>query len=231
MWPKVAEGDFWVRHIEPARMRERVEAPEGAALTAEKAAMRARQARRRFELSLAAGRDAAGAARDHLLASFAFGPDQVIAAYWPLVAEFDARAMLRALHRRGHPCVLPVTGPRGSVLRFLRWNPETPLRLGRFGIPAPPGEGAEWRPEVLLVPLLAFDRRGHRLGWGGGYYDRTLRSLRADAGPRPLAIGVGFAGQEVARVPSGPNDAALDAIVSEAGAWRVASEDDCGGLS
>ena len=93
------------------------------------------------------------------------------------------------------------------------------MAAGAFGIPAPPPEAAEVVPEVLLVPLLAFDRAGHRVGWGAGFYDRTLETLRAARAI--IAIGVAFAVQEVDFVPHGPHDQPLDWIVTEAEAIRT----------
>ncbi len=187
----------------------------------EKARLREVQIRRRAALAAAADTEAAIRARDYLLADPSLSPGQVVSAYWPLVGEFDTREILRALHARGHVCALPVTGPRGSALVFRRWTPETALEIGRFRVATPPATAPEVRPQVLLVPLLAIDRRGLRLGYGGGYYDRTLAALRGDGGPGPVAIGIGFAGQEIVRVPAGPNDIALDGFVSDAGTWRV----------
>ena len=93
---------------------------------------------------------------------------------------------------------------------FRSWTPDAPLRPGRFGTLHP--EGPELRPHLVFVPLLAWDRRLNRLGYGGGYYDRTLAAL-----PDAVAIGVGFASQEVAAVPAGPYDVPLDGVLTEHG--------------
>ncbi|MFM2151396.1 MAG: hypothetical protein RLZZ187_3702 [Pseudomonadota bacterium] len=143
-------------------------------------------------------------------------PGAVVAGFWPIGQEIDIRPLLHALHDRGHPIALPVTPPRGNPLAFRRWRPGEELARGPMGT-RQPGEGAEaLTPAVLLVPLLAFDRRGHRLGYGGGYYDRTLAAL-----PGAMAIGVAHAAQELDEVPAGPEDARLDAIATEAGLIRV----------
>jgi 5-formyltetrahydrofolate cyclo-ligase len=106
-----------------------------------------------------------------------------------------------------------VTGP-GERLRFRLWTPESPMTDGGFGTRVP--AAGDWvEPAVLIVPLLAFDRRGFRLGYGGGFYDRTLAALRA-AGP-VTAIGFAFAAQEVPQVPTDATDQRLDLIVTEAG--------------
>jgi len=135
-------------------------------------------------------------------------PDAVVSGFWPLVGEIDIRPLLLALHARGHPIVLPVTPKHGLPLSFRLWQPGDPLVAERFGTMRPTGE--ERSPEFLLVPLLAFDRHGGRLGYGAGYYDRTLPLLT----PR-FALGCAFAAQEVPEVPMGPLDVLLDAVATE----------------
>jgi len=105
-------------------------------------------------------------------------------------------------------------------LEFRAWQPGEPLTAARFGVMEPAANQPLATPEVLLVPLLAFDRTRHRLGWGKGYYYRTLAALRAGE-PRVLAIGVAFAAQEVDRVPVGPGDQRLDAVVTELGVYAA----------
>ncbi len=147
---------------------------------------------------------------EHLLRSLPPPAGAVVAGYWPLAGEIDIRPLLLALAARGHRVALPVTPRRGLPLAFRQWRPDEALAPGRFGTMTP--AGPEIVPEVLLVPLLAFDRRGHRLGYGAGYYDRTLASL-----PAACAIGCAFAAQEVAEVPAGPYDVTLGAIATETG--------------
>ena len=136
--------------------------------------------------------------------------DAVIAGVWPLRGEPSLVPALAALHVRGHRVVLPETTPPGQSLVFRCWAPGTLLRPGRFGT-MHPGTAAA-RPDIVLVPLLAWDRSLARLGHGGGYYDRTLAAL-----PGALGIGYGLASQEVAAVPVGPHDVRLDAMVTERG--------------
>ena len=136
------------------------------------------------------------------------GAGAVVSGFWPLGDEIDIRPLLLALHARGHSIVLPVTPKRGLPLSFRLWQPGDTLIAERFGTMRPTGE--ERSPTFLLVPLLAFDRRGGRLGYGAGYYDRTLARLS----PR-FALGCAFAAQEVPEVPMGPGDVWLDAVVTE----------------
>ncbi len=134
----------------------------------------------------------------------------VVSGFWPMGDEIDIRPLLHALHARGHKIVLPVTPRRGEPLSFRLWRPGEVLVREKFGTMRPSGE--ELAPTFLLVPLLAFDRQGHRLGYGGGYYDRTLVSL-----PGAFALGCGYAAQEVDEVPAAPYDARLDAVATERG--------------
>jgi 5-formyltetrahydrofolate cyclo-ligase len=136
----------------------------------------------------------------------------VVAGFWPMGQEIDLRLLLHALHDRGHPIALPVTPPRGAPLSFRRWRPGDGLDRGPMGTRQPGPEAEVLKPDVLLVPLLAFDRRGYRLGYGGGYYDRTLAAL-----PGAVALGIAYAAQELDEVPAGPEDARLAAIATEAG--------------
>ncbi len=131
-----------------------------------------------------------------------------VAGVWPLPGELDLRPLLHALHIAGHKIVLPYTPPRGERLVFHVWEPGMAMLPGRFGTFWPDGPVAE--PDMLFVPLLAFDRAGRRLGYGGGYYDRTLAAL----GGRQ-AVGFGYAAQEVEAVPVEPHDRTMGAIVTE----------------
>ena len=116
----------------------------------------------------------------------------------------------------GRPVAVSAFVPiRGEPLRFRAWRPGDALRPGRFGTLEPPVEAAEVEPGVLFVPLAGFDRRGHRLGYGAGYYDGALARLRARG--RVLAVGIAFAEQEVEAVPAEPHDERLDALVTDAG--------------
>ena len=185
-----------------------------------------REARARRDAIADPDRPAASAAvRDRIAELAADGhlPRGAVGGYWPLGSELDARPALLHLKRLGRPVSLPVSGPRGTALVFREWDPEAPMASGRYGIQEPAEGRAVLRPSLLLVPLLAFDRSGHRLGYGAGYYDRTLDSLRAG---RPgagvvIAVGVAFAAQEMPAVPVDGHDERLDWIVTERETLRI----------
>ncbi|MGX9965668.1 5-formyltetrahydrofolate cyclo-ligase [Roseomonas sp. F4] len=148
----------------------------------------------------------------HLLRDCPPPPGAIVAGFWPMGAEIDIRPLLLALHEKGHRIALPVTPRRGNPLHFRAWAPGDTLAPGPMGTRHPGPEAPPLTPDWLLVPLLAFDRAGQRLGYGGGYYDRTLAAL-----PSATAIGVAYACQEVDEVPVGVDDAPLAAIVTEGG--------------
>jgi len=183
-----------------------------SSLPEEKRALRAAVRVRRGEAARA-GRDAAEALADGVLQAVRMPPRAVVAGYLPIRDEIDVGPLLRRLRARGHDVVLPVVVEPGVPLVFRRWQEDAPLAEGPFGTRQPAAGAPEMLPEVVILPMLAFDRRGYRLGYGGGYYDRTLALLRRR---RPvIAVGVAYAAQEVPAVPRGPHDQALDWIVTE----------------
>ncbi len=182
-------------------------APHSSASQALKAALRDRMRRLRAEQDPAA---AGARLAAHLLERLPPPAGAVVAGYWPLAGEIDIRPLLHALHERGHEIALPETPPVGAPLAFHRWRPGATLTEGPRRTFHPAQDPVV--PDILLVPLLAFDRAGHRLGYGAGYYDRTLAALSGRT-----AIGCGFATQEVEAVPAEAHDRRLDAIATEAG--------------
>ena len=149
----------------------------------------------------------------HALAAL---PAPVVAAFcWPIKHEPDVRGLLAAWARAGVRTALPVVVAEGQPLAFREWTPETPLAPDRYGIPTP--TTGEWlTPDLILLPLNGFDAAGYRLGYGGGYFDRTLAALA----PRPLAVGVGFEINRVDSIRPEAHDQRLDWIVTENGAFR-----------
>ena len=145
-----------------------------------------------------------------------------VSGFWPIGGEANVMPLLRSLGDRGLDMALPVVPKRGEPLLFRRWQPDDPMDSGPFGIAEPQAGAPAVEPDLLLVPLLAFDHAGGRLGYGGGYYDRTLTGLRARK--RILAVGVAYAAQACATVPCGDNDAPLDWVLTETAAIPVAPE-------
>lgn len=139
-----------------------------------------------------------------------FLPDALVGFYWPFKGEFDARPLVRRLHARGARFALPVVIEKAAPLIFRSWAPGEKLEPGIWQIPVPV-EDRRVEPDVLLVPLVGFDAAGYRLGYGGGYYDRTLAAFRR----RPLAVGVGFAVAELPTIHPQPHDIPMDLIVTE----------------
>ena len=174
----------------------------------DKATLRREAAARRAEAHATIDQHAAVERLDDELKPFA---GHAISFYMAMRSEIDPRpAMVRAVLRG--PVLLPVTR-RGQPLMFRQWQPGTPMLSDKFGCEFPDEAQETGTPEVLVVPLLAFDGVGHRLGYGGGYYDRTLAMLRA-GGP-VTAIGFAFAAQEVERLPATTWDQRLDGVVTE----------------
>lgn len=159
--------------------------------------------------------DWSAALRQHLLARWPTPPGRVIGFCWPIANEPDLRPVIEAWARTA-PIVaaLPVVVAPKHPLVFRPWHPGAAMVTDRYGIPTPAGSESI-QPEVLLIPLNAFDDAGYRIGYGGGYFDRTLAALT----PRPLSIGVGFEIGRLASIQPEPHDQRLDWIVTEAGSW------------
>ena len=143
----------------------------------------------------------------------------VISGFSPIGSEIDPLPLLAGLHEKGHESALPIVAANCEPLIFRRWAPGDEMVSGPFGVQEPLPSAREVVPDILLVPLLAFDRLGYRLGYGGGFYDRTLERLRANG--RRVAVGIAFAGQEVEAVPVSAYDQPLDWIVTEREAIEI----------
>jgi 5-formyltetrahydrofolate cyclo-ligase len=179
---------------------------------AEKAEMRAAAKARRAQAAKDAA-DAGKALSDEFCRSVRLRALTVVAGYLPIGDEINVRPLLRRLQGDGHRLALPRVVRSGGPLAFAAWTDGDPLGQGPFGTSQPTDEAAPVTPEVLIVPLLAFDRDGFRLGYGGGYYDRTLSALRTRRAI--LAVGVAFSAQEVPAVPHGAHDQRLDWVITE----------------
>jgi len=141
-----------------------------------------------------------------------------VSAYVAIGEEADAAPLLHALRALGHVIALPRVAGRGKPLDFHRFDAGDVLVPGGFGLSEPASDWPRIEPDILVVPLLAFDRRGYRIGYGAGFYDRTLAKLRAARDV--LAVGFAFAAQEFETVPHDENDQRLDWIVTESGARK-----------
>jgi 5-formyltetrahydrofolate cyclo-ligase len=137
----------------------------------------------------------------------------VVAGYSPIRSELDPTPLMQALAAQGVRLALPVITQRGQSLRFRVWHAGDRLLPGSLGILEPSPAAAEIVPDIVLVPLAAFDRTGHRIGYGAGHYDRTLAQLHKSKGF--AAVGLAFAGQEVATVPALQHDVPLDYVLTE----------------
>ncbi len=155
---------------------------------------------------------AGNAAARHLLGWLETLPDvRVISGYMPIHSELDILPAMQALHARGFHVAVPVIMAKAQPLRFRQWVPDTLMQRGAFGAMVPEA-GAWLRPDLLLCPMLAFDTTGQRMGYGGGFYDRTLAELA------PVrAMGFAYAAQQVASLPHEPTDMPLDGVITESG--------------
>lgn len=161
----------------------------------------------------AVGRAIAAALTDLLQARFGGMGGRVFSGYWPIKGEPNLRPVLEALHREGATVALPVVEVKAAPLVFRRWTPETRMVRGDWNIPVPPPEAEPVVPGIALAPLVGWTDDGYRLGYGGGYFDRTLAALQ----PRPFTIGIGFHAARLATIFPQPHDIPLDVIVTEAG--------------
>ncbi|MES2750915.1 MAG: 5-formyltetrahydrofolate cyclo-ligase [Pseudomonadota bacterium] len=139
----------------------------------------------------------------------------IVAGYSPINSEIDPFPLMQALAKKNAELALPVIIERNRPLIFRSWSPEEGLVRGQYGIFQPSSDEPEVDPDIVLVPLAAFDRAGHRIGYGRGYYDRTLQNLRAMK--RITVIGVAFAVQEIEVVPALAHDEQLDCVLTERG--------------
>lgn len=133
---------------------------------------------------------------------------QTIAGFWPIDNEPDVRKLLHSLYKKGYKIALPETPPKGDALSFRLWFPQVKMRVGRYKTLYPDTNRVQ--PDFIILPLLSFDRKGHRLGYGGGYYDRTLEKY-----PGIKTLGIAFSYQESASIPTEEFDQLLQVIVTE----------------
>jgi 5-formyltetrahydrofolate cyclo-ligase len=185
----------------------------GDPVTAAKRRLRREMIARRADLAQEAPRAAQALADQFAIADLS--PGLRVSAYAPMGSEIDPGPLLQRLAAKRAMILMPVVTTRGGVLSFREAGDPALYVPDAVGLPAPPPEALEAAPEFILAPLLAFDRSGGRLGYGGGYYDRTIAALRA--GPGVRVMGLAYEGQAVDAVPRAAHDQLLDAIATEIG--------------
>ena len=178
---------------------------------ASKADLRAAALAKRDALSDEQRADAAQALAKRKL-PFEIAPGMVVSGYSPIRNEIDPAPWMRKLAEAGARLALPAVLARGKSLAFRAWSPDDRLMLGPLGILEPSPAAAELVPDIMLVPLAAFDAAGHRIGYGAGHYDFTLAHLHRR---KTLAIGLAFAAQEIPAVPAAAHDVTLDLVLTE----------------
>jgi len=197
--------------------------PSPSVQSPEKAALRAHMRTARSGVHPLEAASAARAVRDRFLGAIEVPQNAIVAAYAAFGGELDPLPLLEALAAKGVALALPVVEAKGAPLVFRAWAPGAPLVPHRFGMAEPSRDAPAVVPDIVVAPLFAFDRQGYRLGYGGGYYDRTLAALRKRS--RVLAVGIGFAVQETPNVPRAPHDVPLDWIVTERAAFAPLAAD------
>jgi 5-formyltetrahydrofolate cyclo-ligase len=152
---------------------------------------------------------------------FEIAPGMIVSGYSPIRNEIDPVPLMRKLAEQGAKLALPAVMARGKSLAFRAWSPDDRLMMGPLGILEPSPAAAELIPDIMLVPLAAFDPQGHRIGYGAGHYDYTLAHLRKIKAI--TAIGIAFAVQQIKAVPAQPHDVALDYVLTETGIFDFRS--------
>ncbi|MEO7222246.1 MAG: 5-formyltetrahydrofolate cyclo-ligase [Devosia sp.] len=158
--------------------------------------------------------DAAKAVAGHFFKSVTLAPGEIVAGYWRIKDEMDCQPILIRLMDSFQPVCLPVVLGDEQPLELRLWEQGAPLYEAGFGTLAPSELSPQVEPDIIVMPLLGFDKRGTRLGYGGGYYDRTLERLSK----KPRLVGIAFAAQELEDIPRESHDVPLDTIVTEHGA-------------
>jgi 5-formyltetrahydrofolate cyclo-ligase len=190
--------------------------------SASKADLRAAALAKRDALSDEQRTEAAQALAKRKL-PFEITPGMVVSGYSPIRSEIDPVPLMRKLAEEGARLALPCVTARGQALVFRIWHPNDRLMLGPLGIPEPSPAAAEIIPDIMLTPLAAFDRLGHRIGYGAGHYDHTFAHLRKTK--QIVGIGLAFAAQEIEAVPALSHDVALDYVLTESDVFDFRSSE------
>lgn len=178
-----------------------------------KAALRQDAVRQRAALADADRKTASKAAAAHFINGIDVSPDQMIAAYWPIRDEIDCRPVLAHLMDNGQPLSLPAVVGENDPLVFRRWAVGAALYEAGFGTLGPAKDAEIVEPDMIIIPLLGFDRQGNRLGYGKGHYDRTIAVMQK----KPVLVGYAFAAQKMPDIPAEPHDVPLNYLVTENG--------------
>ena len=205
---EIAPDYFDPMAVDPEQARDvaRWRASERTRLRAERQALSVRG-------RAAVGRALAEHLRELLFTRFDRAQGRVVSAYWPIKGEPDLRPLMADLHAAGVTLALPLVEHRAAPLVFRRWTPDTIMVLGSWNIPVPPPEADALTPDITLAPLVGWDSAGFRLGYGGGYFDRTLAALTR----RPFTIGIGFHSAYLTTIFPQPHDIPLDVILTQEG--------------
>ena len=177
-----------------------------------KAALRAEALARRDALPAAERQAAARTIADRAF-PIAVAAGSIVAGFMPMKSEINPLPLLRKLAEAGAQLALPAIAGRGKPLIMRAWSFGAPLKSGQWGIREPTPDASEVVPDILIVPLACFDRAGHRIGYGAGYYDMTINALRAQN--KVIAVGIAYAAQEIERVPATNRDERLDLVLTE----------------
>ncbi len=180
---------------------------------AERARLRTERQARSVEDCATVGTALARHLREVLSTRFEGAQGRVVSAYWPKKGEPDLRFLMAELHTAGVTVCLPIVEQKAAPFVFRRWTPETRMVRGDWNIPVPPPDAEVFIPDITLAPLVGWDGEGFRLGYGGGYFDRTLAALA----PRPFTIGIGFQSSRLTSIYPQPHDIPLDIILTQEG--------------
>lgn len=186
------------------------ESPDWPIVQAFRKAKRAELLARRSALELDARKRAAESVTQQLLAAVDLRAYPTLGFYWPIRGELDLRELARSHVEAGGTAALPVVVAKNAPLELWQWQHGAPMQRGFWNIPVP-AERRVVKPDVLVIPLVGYDAAGFRLGYGGGYYDRTLAALT----PRPLCIGVGCDDSQLETIHPQPHDIPMNLIVTE----------------
>ena len=192
-------------------------APDWPSVKAWRAPTRTALLARRAALELKTRQERGARAKERLCADIDLKPYRVLGIYWPIRAEIDVRDIAIRHIEAGGIAALPVIVHKNAPVEFWPWEPGTSMRRGVWNIPVP-AAGTAVRPDALIIPLVGFDAACFRLGYGGGYYDRTLAGLS----PLPLRIGLGYAEAQIATIYPQPHDVPMTVIVTDRALYRAA---------